>query len=240
MGGGNGGAAAQAAAKFDAARAGEYDRQSRIALAGYDACHDLTACMLSAALGPGAPARLLVAGIGTGQEVLSISALEPTWTFTAVDPAPPMIDLARERMAAAGLDGRVDLHLGYVDDLPADPFDGATLIGVLHHLPGQAAKENILASIAARLRPGGAFVLACNQYAYAEQPLLLAAWRQRWRAQGVPAEEVDAKLGKILQGADPPPSEQAVLDLLDGAGFEQPKRFFSSLFWSAWLARRAA
>ena len=31
------------AAKFDPARAHEYAEQSRIALAGYDACHELTA-----------------------------------------------------------------------------------------------------------------------------------------------------------------------------------------------------
>lgn len=48
------------AAKFDASRAGEYARQSRIALAGYDACHELSACMLSATLGAGKPARVLV------------------------------------------------------------------------------------------------------------------------------------------------------------------------------------
>ena len=239
MADGDGDATAQAAAKFDAARAGEYDRQSRIALAGYDACHDLAACMLSAALGPGTPARLLVAGVGTGQEVLSIGALEPSWTYTAVDPAPAMIAIAGERLAAAGLGERVALRLGRVEDLPPETFDGATLIGVLHHLPGQAAKAAILAAVAARLRPGGAFVLACNQCAYAEQPLLLAAWRQRWRAQGVADEACDAMLGKILQGADPPPSEQAVVDLLAAAGFERPTRFFSSLFWSAWLARKA-
>jgi len=33
-------------AKFDAARAGEYARQSRIAQSGYDTCHELSACML--------------------------------------------------------------------------------------------------------------------------------------------------------------------------------------------------
>lgn len=39
------------AAKFDATLAGEYAQQSRIALAGYDACHELSACMLAAVLG---------------------------------------------------------------------------------------------------------------------------------------------------------------------------------------------
>jgi tRNA (cmo5U34)-methyltransferase len=57
--------------------------------------------------------------------------------------------------------------------------------------------------------------------------------------QGAPPEEVEAKLGKILQGADPPHSEEAVAALLTEAGFEPPLRFFSSLFWGAWITRRA-
>ncbi len=72
------------------------------------------------------------------------------------------------------------------------------------------------------------------------QPLLLAAWGERWRMQGATPEEVKAKLGKILQGADPPHSEEAIATLLADGGFEPPLRFFSSLFWGAWIARRAA
>jgi tRNA (cmo5U34)-methyltransferase len=49
------------AEKFDTSRASEYARQSRIALAGYDACHDLAACMLAASLGS-RPANILVVG----------------------------------------------------------------------------------------------------------------------------------------------------------------------------------
>lgn len=124
-------------------------------------------------------------------------------------------------------------------DLPADArFDAATLIGVLHHLPGEAAKLGILGDIAARLKPGAPLILACNCMAYASQPVLLAAWGERWRMQGASDEEVEAKLGRILQGADPPESEAAVFGLLGAAGFEAPLRFFSSLFWGAWMARR--
>jgi tRNA (cmo5U34)-methyltransferase len=57
--------------------------------------------------------------------------------------------------------------------------------------------------------------------------------------QGATAEEVRAKLGKILEGADPPASEEVVAELLADAGFEQPTWFFSSLFWGACLAKRA-
>lgn len=232
----------ESAAKFDPARANEYETQSRIALAGHEACHELAACALSAHLGRGGTRRLLIAGAGgTAQEVRSIGALEPGWRFTAVDPSQPMLDLAMSRTQALGLAARVDARLGLVEDLPAgESFDGATLIGVLHHLPGEEAKRNVLRSIAARLPAGAPLVLACNRYAYASQPFLLKVWGERWRMHGASDDEVQAKLGKILQGADPPQSEQAVFTLLRDAGFERPQLFFSSLFWGAWIATRTA
>jgi tRNA (cmo5U34)-methyltransferase len=134
---------------------------------------------------------------------------------------------------------RTQVHLGHVEDLPADAqFDAATLIGVLHHLHGDDAKRQILQSIQARLKPGAPLIVAGNHYAYASQPLLLQAWGQRWRQQGASAQEVKAKLGKILQGADPPHSEAAVQALLHESGFGEATRFFSSLFWGAWLTRK--
>ena len=228
------------AAKFDVSRAAEYEQQSRIALAGYDACHELAAAMLAATLGQASVANLLVAGAGgTANEILIAGALEPNWSFVAVDPSPPMLDLALARVTAAGLIDRTTAVLGAVSDLPsAATFDAATLIGVLHHLPGDAAKRGILGDIAARLKPGAPLILACNHMAYAAQPTLLAAWGERWRMQGATPEEVKLKLGKILQGADPPQSEAAVAELLAAAGFEPPLRFFSSLFWGAWMTKR--
>jgi tRNA (cmo5U34)-methyltransferase len=88
------------------------------------------------------------------------------------------------------------------------------------------------------MKPGAPLVVACNHYPYASQPLPLAAWAERWRMQGASHEEVQAKLGKILQGADPPESEQAVIDMMSAAGFKRPLKFFSSLFWGAWIAFR--
>lgn len=231
---------AASAQKFDQARAGEYEAQSRIALAGYEACHDLAACILSAALGRGGARRVLVVGIGgTGAEVAAVSRLAPEWRFTGVDPSEPMLHLARERLTAQRVIGRVDLHAGDLESLPpGEPFDAAMMLGVLHHVPGDAAKIALLKAIAARLPSGAPLILAGNRFAYAERPLLLKAWGERWRMHGASDDEVKAKLGKILQGADPPPSEEAVFDLLNEAGFERPEGFFSSLFWGAWIAFR--
>lgn len=229
-----------AAQKFDPARANDYQTQSRIALAGYDACHELAACMLSVTLSGNSSAHILVVGVGGGaQEIVSASILGPEWRFTAVDPSQPMMDIAVAQLTQRGLASRTDLHLGYVDDLPSHcRFDAATLIGVLHHQAGHDAKHRLLKSIATRLAPGAPLILAGNRYAYASQPLLLSAWGERWRMQGATADEVQVKLGKILEGADPPASEDAVAELLADAGFGSPTWFFSSLFWGACLAKR--
>ncbi|CAM2341772.1 class I SAM-dependent methyltransferase [Burkholderia vietnamiensis] len=229
------------AAKFDPARAHEYAEQSRIALAGYDACHELSACMLAAAIGA-ADARILVAGAGgTGRDICVTGALEPGWQFTAVDPSAPMLALARAGVEAAGCGARTQFVEAGVDALPDAPaFDGATLIGVLHHVPGDAAKAALLDAIARRLKPGAPLVIAGNHRHYADHPRLLDAWQQRWRMAGATPDAVRAQLAKILQGADPPASEEAVFALLHDAGFDAPLRFFSSLFWGAWIALRRA
>lgn len=228
------------AAKFDTSRAGEYAHQSRIALAGYDACHELSACMMSAALGEGRRARVLVVGAGgTAGEIITAARLEPEWSFVAVDPSPPMLDLARAHLIEAGMLDRVEIVPGSVADLDSSsPFDAAIMIGVLHHLPGDAAKQDILAQIALRLQPGAPLIVAGNYRTYASQPLFMAAWATRWRMNGLAPDEVQFKMNKILQGAEPPRSEEAVNSLLIEAGFEEPIRFFASLFWGAWLARR--
>jgi tRNA (cmo5U34)-methyltransferase len=56
--------------------------------------------------------------------------------------------------------------------------------------------------------------------------------------QGATKDEVDAKLGTILQSADPPHSDAEVIEMLAESGFEEPLGFFSSLLWGAWLCRR--
>lgn len=230
------------ARKFDADRAGEYASQSRIALAGYDACHELSACMLSAALGDGRPARVLAVGAGgTAGEIIAAARLEPTWSFVAVDPSPPMLELARAHLDDAGISDRVNTVLGTAEDIdPTLSFDAAIMIGVLHHLAGDEAKQEILTQIAARLLPAAPVVIAGNYRPYASQPLLMDAWAARWRMNGANPEEVQSKMNKILHGAEPPQSEEAVFSLLEKAGFVQPLRFFASLFWGAWMARRAS
>ncbi len=225
--------------KFDASRANEYAEQSRIALAGYEACHELAACLLSSALGRGSEAHVLVVGVGgTANEIIVSGRLEQRWRFTGVDPSPPMLAGAQAAVETAGLSARANWYAGRVDELPADDrFDAATLIGVLHHLAGREAKLEILREIACRLKPGAPFILACNRGTYRANPVFLNGWANRWRMAGTADEQVQAKIGKILEGADPPASDGEVGTLLSDAGFASPQLFFSSLFWGGWIVR---
>lgn len=182
--------------------------------------------------------RVVGAG-GTAGEIIAAARLEPQWSFLAVDPSPPMLDLDRVHLAEAGATEQVETVLGVVGDVdPAPAFDAAIMIGVLHHQPGDAAKKELLDQVAVRLRPTAPFVIAGNYRAYASQPLLMAAWANRWRMNGVAPEEVQAKMNKILQGAEPSASEEAVFALLAGSGFGEPTRFFTSVFCGAWLTQR--
>jgi tRNA (cmo5U34)-methyltransferase len=227
-------------AKFDRSRAEDYGRQARIALAGYDACHELCACILSAALASQNKARLLVIGAGgTAGEIIATARLEPSWTFVAVDPSEPMLEQAKAHVLSADLQQRVTFINAELSALPRDAaYDAAVMIGVLHHIPDDDGKDALLRETAARLRPGASLVLAGNYRSYASEPLLLSAWAARWRMHGANADEVRAKQAKIMAGAVPPNSEERVAEHLETAGFEPPQRFFSSLFWGAWHTRR--
>ncbi len=224
--------------KFDQSRAMEYEVQSRIALAGYDACHELSASMLTAKLGRVRNAKILIAGVGgTAEEVFRIAALEPEWKFTAIDPSAAMLECAKTRLAERTLTEKVSIVHGYVHDLPNErSFDAATLVGVLHHVKAIEDKLDLLKSIAERLKPNSPMILACNYLPYESEPLFLSAWQQRWKMAGISSDDAGRKLGRILEGARPVESEEEVRSLLAQAGFKRTKRFFSSLFWGAWIA----
>lgn len=222
--------------KFDLSRANEYGVQARIGLAGYDACHELSACILSAALNSQPDARILVVGAGgTAGEIIKAAKLEPTWTFLAVDPSEPMATLAIDEVQKAGLEKRVEFITAELSEVPNEPtFDAAIVIGVLHHIPDDTGKSALLADVSSRLRSDGSLVLAGNYRPYEFEPLLMAAWAARWRMHGADTDEVEAKFAKLRKGAVPPESEEKIGQLLADAGFADPRRFFSSLFWGAW------
>lgn len=96
--------------------------------------------------------------IGSGSGALLADLGRRAEQLIAVDHSPAMLELARQRVAAEGLDS-VELRLGEMSHLPlADGLaDGVVLNMVLHHAADPLA---VLKEVRRVLAPGGALVLA--------------------------------------------------------------------------------
>ncbi|WP_438029849.1 SAM-dependent methyltransferase [Sorangium sp. So ce233] len=222
-------------ATFDRDRASSYDGHVHRMWAGYGAMHQVIAEVIVAALPDKDTASLLMVGIGTGSEVKPFARYAGAGVrFTGVDPSPEMLAVAREKLAAEGLLERTSLHAGELRDLARGPlFDGAQMIGVLHHLPGEEARLELLREIAGRLKPGAPFVIGCR---VGDDPLLRAVEERRLFAEGPPPGAAE-QLKKGLASLRIPASDDEVFALLARAGFVAPRLIFGELHLKTWVTR---
>src|SRR5690606_37803577 len=142
---------------FGKDRARKYDRRIRQVMPGYASMHEFA--RLAVAEIAGAKGRVLVVGAGTGRECIEIAGAYPGLRVTGVEPAPPMLEKAKANVARAGLGRRVTFHAGFVDTLEAKDFDAATLILVMHFIPDDGTKLNLLRAIGKRLKRGRPLIL---------------------------------------------------------------------------------
>src|SRR5262249_20811051 len=100
--------------------------------------------------------RVLDVGSGAGDVAfLAASIVGPRGTVVGVDRVPAVLEVARARAAAKGLDN-VTFHHGDPAALPFDtPFDAVIGRYVLQFQPDPAA---MLRALATRVRPGGVLV----------------------------------------------------------------------------------
>lgn len=217
-----------------------YDDDIRSAMPGYDVLHETVAALLQHELGT--RARVLVVGAGTGEEVLHLAPGNGGWRITAEDPSAAMLDVAREKIAAAGLSDRVELFAGLVQDLPpAEPYDAATLILVQHFLPDDGSKLEILRAIAARLKPGAPLIVA-NMHGDLASPAtqrLYQAWKQRQITRGMSPTDAEGMFNGLPEVIHFVP-EARIRELLTEAGFDDIELVFTAFVIGGWLARKVA
>lgn len=222
---------------FGADRAVHYDAQAAVALAGTHAMYELGVSALTSALDDHAAASLLFVGLGTGAELLPYLKFDvPGWRFTGVDPSDAMLAVARERLAAEGLLSRTDLHVGDLHSLPPGPlFDGAQMMGVLHHVP-ESERLGLLHEVSRRLKPGAPLVVGCR---IGMDPVLWDMELRRWRAHGVPREELERRRDSLsmMRFIE---SDSALLKLFEQAGLTTPRPIFLSLQYKVFLVNTGA
>jgi predicted O-methyltransferase YrrM len=111
-----------------------------------------------AAIHPGQARRLLDVGGGSGSYTLAMLNAAPALKATLFD-LPPVIEMARDRIQAVGLLGRVELVAGdfYKDKLP--PGHDLALLSAIIHQNSQGQNEVLYGKIYRALDSGGRIVI---------------------------------------------------------------------------------
>ena len=181
-------------------------------------------------------AAILIIGAGGGLEIRYLAGFEPQWRFVGVDPAAPMLDLAR---ATAGqiAEDRMTLIEGTVADAPKGPFDAATCILVLGLVPDDGGKLDLLRQARRRLKPGAPLVLVdqCLDRNAPDFPKRLDRYATYALRSGVD-DDVVARARAGVAALDSMVSAQRNEQLLMEAGFARIELFYLGMAWRGWLA----
>lgn len=219
--------------------AADYDQRIRKLFPFYETIHAAINAILRSALGT--ESELLIVGAGTGAEILELGRSNPSWRFLGVDPAKAMLDLAKEKIEAAGLANRVGLFNGFVADLPVGKlFDCATSTMIMHFVPDDGGKMEFLRAIASRVKSGAPFVVvdAHGDLTAPQSQLLIEAWKQQQVLAGVKSENVESGMKERIKAIHFVSSER-IVELLAEAGFHRVQRFFQNMMLGGWIAFKA-
>ena len=226
--------------EFDRDRAHQYDLDIRKAIPGYEALHGMADSLLQTSLNESA--RLLVVGSGTGMELVNYCQQNPTWSLTGVDPSTEMMAIAVEQLTTLGYRERVDLHTGYVSTLPkTELMDAATLMLVMHFLPDNGSKLQLLKDIARHLKPGAQLVLA-DLYGDRSLPYF-AKLRKAWQAlyfsqlNDELRVKAEANFQTSIDNSIYFVTEARIIELLQTAGFSNITKFYNAFLFGGWIAQ---
>ncbi len=222
---------------FDAKNSAGYDDRVAKMIPGYEVMHRLARVALAAELKPNA--KILMIGTGTGAEVLECGVEQPTWSITAIEPSKDMSKTALEKIKAKGLSERVVWHEGTLDTLKGEEaFDAATALLVLHFVPDDGEKLELLTQIMEYLQPGAPLILS----AFAGDPQatrtrkLYDLSKATAIAQGMDPKEVAERYDLGRKDIHLVPEER-IKSLLREAGYIDVQRLFQSLAMITWIAR---
>lgn len=196
---------------------------------GFFAMHRMAFVLLSEHSPP--DAHILIHGAGGGLEIESFAQLNQNWKFLGVDPALPMLDKARERLASVS--NHVELHHGLIYDAPDIKFDAATSILTLHVLDAEE-RQSTVSEVVRRLKPGAPFIVVHCSFSQEEKEIWLARHHNYTLASGI--DPIKAETGrKIIENTLPilnPEEDEAILQ---AAGLNNITQFYAAFTWRGWV-----
>ncbi|WP_299156247.1 class I SAM-dependent methyltransferase [uncultured Tenacibaculum sp.] len=177
---------------------------------------------------------LLVAGCGTGNEIVCFVKNSKQWSITGVDPSPEMIIQAKEKLKNYN---NVNLIKGVVSDVEkTHKFGAATLLLVLHFMKDDGTKLSLLKSIAERLESNAPFVLLDITGTKKQLKDNLQVLKQLL-PNNLTEEDINNRFYRIENELNAV-SEERLSELLIEAGFEAPVRFFQTSIYMGWITKK--
>ena len=219
---------------FNKELATEYEKGIRRTLPSYDAMLRLTQTFFQSKLPE--EATILILGAGSGNEIFQFAEQKPNWSFVGVDPSEVMLQFAANRLVS--LPNAITLLKGTLLDikLPITTYDAASCLLVLHFIPSYEEQLATLKAIAHQLKPGAPFVLVSKygQIGSSETELQFDLWRAYWLQHTKLSAEQVATMEQSIRSLSFLP-EEAILTLLQEAGFIKPSRFFATTLFGGWI-----
>lgn len=219
--------------RFEGTAAVEYDDRIEKLVPGYQLLHQATASLMAAHY-PG-KSTVLVIGAGTGSEILTLSRINPSWNFLAVDLSQDMLDIASVRFHDAGISHRVSCFCGNLSELRRVKFDAAICLLVMHFIKGIKGKQEFLTDITLRLKHQGHLFVA--DYMKFNEEQVNVAQANMSLLQGMPEDSVQQMQDRIASDFDVLSANQ-LYQLARQVGFSRPKTYFQSLCYQANLLIR--
>jgi tRNA (cmo5U34)-methyltransferase len=181
--------------------------------------------------------KVLVAGAGTGKEIIDCSQNNPNWSFTGFDPSELMLSIAKKKVAAASLENKISLVHGLINAVTEKDFDAATSILVLHFLPDDGTKLNFLKEIANKLKPGAPIVLVDieGEIGSDEYNTLNAAWKNQQIFKRDDNDKVNEEFELREKEVHFIPQKR-IESLLEEVGFIKIHKFFKAYVFGGYVA----
>ena len=216
-----------------------YERLQSQVIPGYGSLARLAVALLAASPAASAPGgAVLVAGCGTGAELVEAVAQRPDWQLTAIDPSQEMLEESRQRLGErASIDWRQTTAEALLDQAGmAGRFSGALSVLVLQSLPDDGSKLAFLTALARCLQPGAQLVLVDLMQASLPslETQIDAAWLGFQRASGLDGDQASPGQGLYPIGL------ARLTSLVNAAGFGDPARVFQALGFEGFLLQRRA
>ena len=220
---------------FNGEWSNEYDDTAPTIIPAYQSIYELSQYLLRDNLQENA--KILVAGAGTGKEIIDCSRNNPHWCFTGFDTAEAMLSIATQKVAAASLKNKITLVNGLVDNVIDKDFDAATSILVMHFLPDDGTKLSFLKGIADRVKPGAIFVLVDleGDTCADEFTALNAAWKNQQICTRGDNDRVSEEF-RLRETEVQFIPQKRIESLLDEAGFHKIFKFFKAYLLGGYVA----